>query len=632
MTAIAESPRVELREYQIAALEAIKRHADLGVRRQLLSLPTGLGKTTVFASIPDHLGLNRFDVLLAIAHTEELIDQAVGAFTRIIPGAWVDVEKADRRASPMAHVVVGSVQTLKGPRLKELFQRFAGRIAILVVDEAHHTPAKSYRTIIDALFEVRPDALLLGVTATPRRSDNVGLDAVYERFVYHMDIRAAIDQGYLVPIEAYRIDTQTSLEGVKTARGDYALDELARAVDTDERNEQIVQAYQQRAAGKSAIAFTTSVAHARRLADRFTTAGYPAAAVWGDMGAADRATAFREFRSGAIRILTNMNLVVEGVDVPGVECVIMARPTKSGVLYTQELGRGLRPHEAIAHLLGPRTTSTERRALIASSAKPSLTVLDLVDITRRHELITLPSLFGLPPRLDPRGRRITEVVDAYTDLATQDEEAAKAANSIDDVVVALKRVDVFAVPRMSPELQGIATLQWRETTDGVYRLTFPPRTSARTRSGERITYFDARLRSALDRARRAGHPDIRSVAYAELNVEPESVQTQRGCVELRADALNGYEVWRIVNGEERLMKTLQTRREEVFSETEAWIRRAFPDLVNAVDSTSKRNSERPTTFQKRALKALGMPADRIRRIRTKGDASRLLDRLKEGVR
>ena len=325
------APPSPLRDYQRAALDAIASHYSDGVQRQLLSLPTGLGKTKIFTSVPERLGFSHDQLTLAVAHTDELVEQTVAAFEQALPAAWIEVEKANRRALSAASIVVGSVQTLRGRRLRDFFRRFGSRIALLVIDEAHRSIAASYQELVREFFEHAPRGLLLGVTATPRRSDNVGLDAIYQRIVYHMDIRAAIAQGYLVQIQGFRVGTSTSLEGVASRAGDFAIDQLAARVDTPERNARIVAAYATKTPERQAIVFAASVDHARHLAQCFREANVAAEALWGELPLLERRARLDSFRRRRLQVLVNFAILVEGVDVPATDVIIMCRPTRSGL-------------------------------------------------------------------------------------------------------------------------------------------------------------------------------------------------------------------------------------------------------------------------------------------------------------
>src|SRR5947209_7385267 len=181
-TARFEKPRApHLRPYQIEAQQAILEHRARGVRSQLVSLATGLGKSVIIATLPKLLSLRSGDVTVVVAHRDELIEQLVDKFRVENPDALIGVEKAERRASEECSIVVATVQTLAEKRLEDFVARFKRRIALFVIDEAHHAAAPSYRAVVDAVLGQRPEAMILGFTATPNRGDGVRLVDVFER-------------------------------------------------------------------------------------------------------------------------------------------------------------------------------------------------------------------------------------------------------------------------------------------------------------------------------------------------------------------------------------------------------------------------------------------------------------------
>ncbi|MBC5804268.1 MAG: DEAD/DEAH box helicase, partial [Candidatus Eremiobacteraeota bacterium] len=379
---------LRLRPYQIAAQKAIVEERRRGFHAQLVSLATGLGKSVVIATLPELLELRPSDVTLVVAHRDELIQQLVEKMKAQNADAVVGIEKAEAYAAENCNIIVATVQTLTGPRLNRFMLRFGRRIALFVIDEAHHAAAPTYRAILDKIQLKRPDALVIGFTATPQRGDGAQLVDIFPDIVYAMDARAGIDAGYLVPVRSYAIATETNLDEVATRGGDFVLGQLAAAVDTEERNKRVVESYLALTPGKKTLVFTASVEHARNVAQLFLDNGVKAAFASGDTPDREREAIVAGFRGDKIDVLVNCGLYLEGFDVPSIQVIINARPTKSTTLYTQVTGRGMRPLDEYSYVISELPSPEARREVIAMSEKPYAIIIDIVDQARRHQLIT----------------------------------------------------------------------------------------------------------------------------------------------------------------------------------------------------------------------------------------------------
>ncbi|MBT9258233.1 MAG: DEAD/DEAH box helicase [Clostridiales bacterium] len=331
---------LSLRPYQEEALQAIRRAWDEGVRRMLLALPTGAGKTVIFAhAIAERGREKREGIALVLAHRRELLDQAEEKFRIVWPQARIGRIQGPANIFRGADIVLASVQTLSRPARLEALAK-SESIHTLIVDEAHHAAARTYRRILDRLFH--PDMLLLGVTATPFRSDQLSLESVFERLVYQVDLLSLIRAGYLADLRIFRIYTSVSLDPVKLRGKDYDPQSLRAVLNTRNRNELILRAYLRYARGKRTVCFAIDTTHARDLKEIFQKAGVHADVVSEKHSPRQRAAILRRFREGQIQVLINCMLLTEGWDDPGVEAIIIARPTRSRVLYFQMIGRGTR--------------------------------------------------------------------------------------------------------------------------------------------------------------------------------------------------------------------------------------------------------------------------------------------------
>jgi superfamily II DNA or RNA helicase len=326
---------IALRDYQQEALEDVLSASKDGIKRQLIALPTGSGKTVVMSGIAK--AFNKRTLILA--HRQELIDQTVDKLRLVWPEISVGICMAERDEID-AQVVVGSVQSCC--RQKRLEKLKAQGFDLLMIDECHHAIAQSYQDIINTLgFGEGTDKLLLGVTATPDRD---GLGLIFDKVTFARSISTMISSGYLSPVVGRKIQTNFTLEKIRTQNGDFAIEELAEAVNTPERNAFIVSKFKEYAHERKSIAFCVDVQHCKDLAAAFQAEGINCQAIWGDMAGDERKRTLENLKHGRIQSVTSCGVLTEGFDESSISCVVMGRPTKSKTLYTQSVGRGLRIH------------------------------------------------------------------------------------------------------------------------------------------------------------------------------------------------------------------------------------------------------------------------------------------------
>lgn len=438
---------MKLRDYQRACLTAIHERYRAGVRRQLVCLPTGTGKTVVFATFPEFFRMKHR--MLVLAHREELLTQAAAKLRSASPDLTVGIEQGEHHAAPDANVVLASVATLGRSGSSRLAALDPSQFNLIVVDEAHHAIADSWRRVLDYFGVFAPDSkkLLVGFTATPKRMSGAGLETVFEEIVFERDIKTMIALGHLSPIAAYRVETTVDLTRVRTKLGDFAVKQLAEAVNTEERNGVVVHVYRDHLASAKTVVFCVDVAHARNVARAFCDAGIRAAAVDGEMSSDERKRVLQEFSDGRLRVLTNCMVLTEGYDEPSIEGIILARPTKSTPLYTQMIGRGTRLHEGKAHV----------------------TVVDIVDVTRDRALVTLPSLFGFPPQFDMEGQT-TEALERAIAFADRHRPWVRldTIDSFSALQHRCKRIDLLDL-QMPEELEAMS-FTWMKIGEALFRL------------------------------------------------------------------------------------------------------------------------------------------------------------------
>ncbi|MSQ84670.1 MAG: DEAD/DEAH box helicase [Myxococcales bacterium] len=425
-----------LRPYQKAAIEAVVEARKLGIRRMIVVLPTGAGKTVVFAQ----LARMAQRPVLVIAHRDELVQQAREKLVAALGDpALVAIEQAGHVAHSGAKAIVASVRSLHDARLERVMA--LRQFGLVIYDECHHATADDNLRVLQRLgaFDSDWHGTLLGVTATTARADGQGLDRVFDRIVYTRTLVDMIDDGYLVPMRGFRIETAADLANVRPEyHGDLQVQPLAEAIDIEERNALVARTIQELARDRRTIAFCVTVAHAINLCKALNLLGLSAGYVHGEMRREDRARVLRLFREGRLQVVTNVAVLTEGFDDPGVSCIAMARPTRSETLYAQCVGRGTRLNDG----------------------KKDCLVLDFVDVSQLS-LCSLPSLHGAPRDLDLQGERADEAAKVWRDLQFDHPgfEWEAGAITLQEVKERAAAFDPLTM-RVDLEITAISPLAW----------------------------------------------------------------------------------------------------------------------------------------------------------------------------
>ena len=344
---------IALRPYQNEAKAAVLEQWEQGVQRTLLVLPTGCGKTIVFAKISEDC-VKRGERVLILAHRGELLEQAADKIHKAC-NLNCAVEKAEETSlGSFYRITVGSVQTLM--RESRLARFLPDYFDTIIIDEAHHAVSDSYQRILQHFS----GAKVLGVTATPDRGDMKNLGQVFDSLAYEYTLPRAIREGYLCPIKALTIPLDLDLTGVSVQAGDFRAADLDTALDP--YLYQIADEMLRNSADRKTVVFLPLVKTSQKFRDILNERGFHAAEVNGNSD--DRAEILRDFDDGKYNVLCNSMLLTEGWDCPSVDCVIVLRPTKVRGLYCQMVGRGTR----------------------LSPGKKDLLLLDFLWHTQRHEL------------------------------------------------------------------------------------------------------------------------------------------------------------------------------------------------------------------------------------------------------
>lgn len=454
---------VQLRDYQQRCVDTIIKKARDGIRRQIVVLATGTGKTVIFSHLPT-LVRDKGKKTLIIAHREELLDQAKEKLLFVDATLKIAIEQGDRRAKDEFpnndyDVLIASVQTIGRENSKRIKQFDPNEFGLIVIDECHHSTASTYTNVLRYFDMVKGEVkekhgrILLGVTATPDRADHIGLDTVFDKMTFTYPLRQAIEDGFLVDIKAHDVKTASDLSGVHTRMGDYVGKELSEALNNPERNRLIVESYNEIAPGSKAICFAVDVEHTKELTRVFNSAGIPAEYIIGDTESEERKETFQRFKDGTTRILVNCAVLTEGYDEPSIETVLMTRPTKSSVLFSQMLGRGTRLHDGKEHL----------------------TLIDFVD--NAAQAASVYGLFNIPKdiKTGKQGKLLLEFAEKVEKLLEENpgfDVTTITDWSDENIEKVIKEISIFEQAKLPPLVQQHSRYAWEAYMDG-YRVNFP---------------------------------------------------------------------------------------------------------------------------------------------------------------
>lgn len=449
---------MQLRPYQSecvsAVFQAFQEHNSA-----LAVLATGLGKTVVGAAVIRRWIEDFRGRILWLHHREELGDQAAEAIRRFV-GCHVSIEMgqswADEYGFAPSPVVVASVQTMARERRRRRFRPEA--FGLIIPDEAHHAVARTYRETFDYFLNGNPPIKILGLTATPRRSDDLAMGQVFETCCYDYGIEPAVADGWLVPVrQAIATVADLDLSRVKVVAGDYAPGQLEAILTDPERKIVLKMTHPivENVGDSQALVFTVGVKQAEAICDALNDRK-PGSAAWvsGETDKEKRRRIVADFKAGRLQFMCNCGVFLEGFDSPATSWVIMARPTKSLSLYVQMLGRATRPLPGIVEGL---PDAASRKAAIAASGKPWANVLDFVGNAVQHgpsATVTAADVLGgkyaneakeyARKRLEESGNpsAIEEALDrADAELALLSEEEERRARIVADVDYRLRYLD-----------------------------------------------------------------------------------------------------------------------------------------------------------------------------------------------
>ena len=386
---------MNLRPYQNEAVNAIEEEWQEGRKKTLLVLPTGCGKTIVFCKIAENR-VKMGDRVLILAHRDELLNQAADKLQKST-GLVTAKEKAEETClGSWFRVVVGSVQSMmRENRLNKFPEDY---FSTIIIDEAHHCLTDSYQRVLEHFDGAR----VLGVTATPDRSDMRNLGQYFDSLAYEYTLPRAIKEGYLCRIQAMTVPLNIDISGVKTQSGDYALADVGTALDP--YLEQIADEMKKHCADRKTVVFLPLIKTSQKFCHLLQARGFNAAEVNGE--SENRAEILSAFDRGEYDVLCNSMLLTEGWDCPSVNCIVVLRPTKVRSLYCQMVGRGTR--------LSPET------------GKENLLLLDFLWHTSRHELCRPAHLICETPEVaEKMTENLNDAPETPMDLEAAEKQASQ---------------------------------------------------------------------------------------------------------------------------------------------------------------------------------------------------------------
>ena len=371
---------VSLRSYQQEAIQSVKESIAKNEKSGLLYLATGLGKTVIATGLAKELDKK----VLFIVHREELAIQTLKKFLIMDKTSQPGIVQGEHNQLGRK-ITIASIQTLcSEKRLNSLLE--ANQFDLVIVDEAHHYYTGKWSEIILTVLDKNPNAYLVGLTATPNRADNAKADTIFSKILYRYSIVNGIKNGYLCDITGIRYKLNADMDKLEISNGDYNVSSLSNLMRTPEVIMETFNSWQKYAEGKRTIIFCVSLDHVKAVEDYFLYKNIKVESITGETKSEDRQRIYEDFEKGHIDILISCLVLTEGFDSPGVECVLLARPTISEALYIQMVGRGLR--------LYPN--------------KEKCIVIDLVGNSSKHRLMQLGILFGKDLQREEKAEKVAK--------------------------------------------------------------------------------------------------------------------------------------------------------------------------------------------------------------------------------
>lgn len=466
--------KIQSRDYQQNTIDNIIDSYDKGIRSVLAVLATGMGKT--FTAILSYLKFRELygGKCLFLVDQIDLAYQARESFMNVDPTLRIGIEMDYHKASKQDDVVIASIQSISRVGVNRIKRLNPDEFKFIIADEAHKSLSDSWMRVLHYMG-THPDnfddtKMLLGLTATPKRNDNVRLGILYDDIIGKWDIKYGIQQGWLTEIEVYSVDTRLDISKLQSIK-DTQDGDLSNLLNVQARNELIVKTYFELCPNEKVIVYCADVNHAYEVAATFLRYGVDAQCIEANTDKTDRSDWINDYRHGNLNVLTNYGTLTTGFDSTETSAIFIARPFRSTTTYIQTVGRGLRPSKTA--YIDECSTTEERLANISISSKPVCKLVDFCDITGNHELCRPPSLFGLNPKM-----KIDNGMTLYKEVVEPLEEAQQKHQLNLDSIVDISMLDMI-VKRNTIKLRNfkpsefikeLSDFKWYEVADNTFQL------------------------------------------------------------------------------------------------------------------------------------------------------------------
>lgn len=464
------------RDYQDKTIQSIISNYENGIQRNLAVLATGLGKT--FVTTEFHKDFYPNEKLLFLVDRKELAYQARDAFLESNPKLKVGVEMNIHKASLKDDVIIASVHSIGRKGSKRITKFNVSDFNKIVVDEAHMSVSDIFVRSLNYLG-VGPDNLeknkiLIGLTATPNRSDGIPLGRIYDSIAAKYDLAWGIRNGWLTDLDVLQIQTDVEIPDWVHTKSDFDIEKLTQIINTENRNALILKSYLDTSYDKSAIVYCASVDHAYTLTEIFQEHNITSACIEANTNTSERKAAIKEYKKGKIKVLFNYGTLTTGFDAPETSTIILGRPIKSDLLLRQIIGRGVRPSQYAFVDYAPDLK--HRLLQIEKSVKSACQVIDIHDIVDSGKICSIPSLFGFADDLEiPNEQKkfFKQIVEPIEEVVRERGLDVKDIKNIEDLHLLIKRKPVNVKSyHPTEDVKQHSIRNWLPTSKNQYELLF----------------------------------------------------------------------------------------------------------------------------------------------------------------